>query len=381
MARKKRKKRSILPLLFILPAIAGAFVLLLFIANYFLSIQTDAYQLYGPPNQSLSFYDKFNLSLRLVRDQNHLFEITDTEVEHHFEISSGESPYQIADNLFNAGLIPNSSSMIDYLIYKGYDTKLLTGEFIITTPNTPIEIALTLIDPSAIILEIYILPGWRVEEVADHLEVSGILNFEKQEFLSLAANLPLDSPLPPNLPYSASVEGFLSPGTYIIQRDITEEQLLELFLQGFAENIDEELITAFSRNGLSLYEAVIMASIIEREVVLDEEKPLIASVFYNRLNAGWKLETDPTVQYAVSSSTNLWKNPLTWDDLNFDSPYNTYIYYGLPPGPISNPNLDTLTAVAYPSVSPYFFFRAKCDGSNSHTFSITFEEHLAAGCD
>jgi UPF0755 protein len=107
---------------------------------------------------------------------------------------------------------------------------------------------------------------------------------------------------------------------------------------------------------------------------------MIASVFFNRLNAGWKLETDPTVQYAVSTPENWWKNPLTWDDLAFDSLYNTYLYYGLPPGPISNPALSTIEAVTYPAESPYFFFRAKCDGSNSHTFSITFEEHLLAGC-
>jgi UPF0755 protein len=381
MPKRKSKKRSILPFLFILLILAGALILFLYAANYFLSIQNDAYQLYGPPDPGLTIIEKFNLSRRLVRDRDYLLELTEIEAEHRFDISPGESPYQVADNLYNNQLIPSSISMIDYLIYKGYDTKLLTGSFIITTPNTPIEIALTLIDPNAIILEVFILPGWRVEEIADHLAISGIMNFDRNEFLSIASSLPIDSPLPPNLPLSASVEGFLAPGTYVIQREISEDELLDMFMQDFAANIDDDLITALSNNGLSLFEAVTLASIIEREVVLDEEKPLIASVFYNRLNAGWMLETDPTVQYAVSSPGNWWPNPLTYADLEFDSPYNTYLYYGLPPGPISNPNIDTLRAVAYPDESPYFFFRAKCDDSHSHSFSITYEEHLEAGCD
>ncbi len=381
MPKRKKKKRSLLPLIFFLLLIAGAIFLLLFTANYFLSIQNDAYQLYGPPDPGLTIIEKLKLSMRLVRDRDYLLNMTEVEAEHHFGISSGESPYQVADNLYQNQLIPSAVSMIDYLLYKGYDTKLLTGTFIINTPNTPIEIALTLIDPSAIVLEVFILPGWRVEEIAAHLAVSGIMNFDKNEFLSIASSLPIDSPLPPNLPLSASVEGFLAPGTYVIQREISEAELLDMFMQEFAANIDDDLIAALSDNGLSLFEAVTLASIIEREAVLDEEKALIASVFYNRLNAGWLLETDPTVQYAVSSADNWWPNPLTYADLEFDSPYNTYLYYGLPPGPISNPNIDTLVAVAYPDDSPYFFFRAKCDGSNSHTFSITYEEHLEAGCD
>jgi UPF0755 protein len=381
MPKRKKKKRSLLPLIFFLLLIAGAIFLLLFTANYFLSIQNDAYQLYGPPDPGLTIIEKLKLSMRLVRDRDYLLNMTEGEAKHHFDISSGESPYQVADNLYNNQLIPSAVSMIDYLLYKGYDTKLLTGTFIINTPNTPIEIALTLIDPSAIVLEVFILPGWRVEEIADHLAVSGIMDFDKNEFLSIASSLPIDSPLPPNLPLSASVEGFLAPSTYVIQREISEADLLDMFMQEFAANIDDDLIAALSDNGLSLFEAVTLASIIEREAVLDEEKALIASVFYNRLNAGWLLETDPTVQYAVSSPDNWWPNPLTYADLEFDSPYNTYLYYGLPPGPISNPNIDTLVAVAYPDDSPYFFFRAKCDGSNSHTFSITYEEHLEAGCD
>lgn len=381
MPRKRRRKRSLLPFLFILPAIAGTIFVLFYIVNYFGNIQSEAYQFFGPADPELSLYQKFNLSMRLNRDKKALLETNELEGDILFEISSGDNPFRIADRLFENGMVPDPDRIIDYLLYKGYDTKLLTGSFQITNPNTPIEIIHTLIDPDAIVVEVYILAGWRVEEIAENLEYSGLLDFNKEEFLSLAKSNSLNDSLPFNLPTNANLEGFLAPGTYVVKRNISEAELLDRFLQEFANNISEGLVTDLANNGLSLYEAVTMASIIEREIILDEEKPMIAAVFYNRLNSGWKLETDPTVQYAVSNSDNWWKNPLTWDDLNFDSPYNTYFYYGLPPGPISNPAISTINAVAYPAASSYYFFRAKCDGSFSHTFSVTYEEHLNAGCD
>ena len=128
---------------------------------------------------------------------------------------------------------------------------------------------------------------------------------------------------------------------------------------------------------------MILASIVEREAVKDEEKPLIASVYLNRLKIGMKLDADPTVQYALGfdfTNGTWWKNPLSLNDLQFDSPFNTYIYAGLPPAPIANPGLNSLQAVAFPAETPYYFFRAKCDGSGFHFFSETFEEHVANGC-
>ena len=110
----------------------------------------------------------------------------------------------------------------------------------------------------------------------------------------------------------------------------------------------------FANPGLSVYQAVILASIVERESIQDEEMTLIASVFLNRLNIGMTLGSDPTIQYALgfdSVQNTWWKNPLSLADLKFDSPYNTYIYAGLPPAPISNPSLDALQAVAFPEVS------------------------------
>jgi UPF0755 protein len=162
------------------------------------------------------------------------------------------------------------------------------------------------------------------------------------------------------------------------------DDVLAAMLAEFSNQVDQTLRDGFSRQGMTVYDAVTLASIIEKEAVVDEEKPMIASVFYNRLAAGMRLETDPTVQYALGyqeESGAWWKAPLTLDDFGVESPYNTYIVYGLPPTPISNPGLSSLHAVAFPAETPYFYFRATCDGSGRHLFAITYEEHLDNACE
>jgi len=128
---------------------------------------------------------------------------------------------------------------------------------------------------------------------------------------------------------------------------------------------------------------VTLASIVQREAIVVDEQPMIASVFYNRLRKPMKLDSDPTVQYAVGynqSQKTWWTNPLSVKDLKIDSLYNTYIKVGLPPSPIASPGLSALRAVAYPAQSPYFYFRARCDGSGLHAFSSTYDEHLNNSC-
>jgi UPF0755 protein len=122
---------------------------------------------------------------------------------------------------------------------------------------------------------------------------------------------------------------------------------------------------------------------VERESVEAAEMPLIASVFLNRLEIGMSLDADSTVQYAIGyneTQQTWWTNPLQGEDLLFDSPYNTYLYPGLPPGPIANPGLNAVRAVAFPAQTPYYYFRAACDGSGEHLFAETYEEHVQNAC-
>jgi UPF0755 protein len=147
--------------------------------------------------------------------------------------------------------------------------------------------------------------------------------------------------------------------------------------------ITPEMSAAFETNGLSLYQALIMASMVEKEARLSAEMSLIASVFYNRIEANMRFQSDPTVQYAIGFDENQetwWVNPLPAGFDQIDSPYNTYRYEGFPPTPICTPSIDALLAVANPAESDYFFFRAKCDGSGEHNFARTYEEHQNFAC-
>jgi UPF0755 protein len=189
--------------------------------------------------------------------------------------------------------------------------------------------------------------------------------------------------MPPDYAEFTSFEGLLLPGTYKIKRDIKIYDFLTLFMRSFDQKVNDEIRAGFKQQGLTLHQAVVLASIVEREAMLDEEKPIIASVFLNRIHSGIKLESDPTVQYALGYdeiNKTWWKNPLSADDLNVDSPYNTYVNAGFPPAPISNPGIKALRAVAFPANTAYYFFRAKCDQSGGHEFSKTYEEHAAKAC-
>ncbi|MCA9967129.1 MAG: endolytic transglycosylase MltG, partial [Anaerolineales bacterium] len=203
-----------------------------------------------------------------------------------------------------------------------------------------------------------------------------------QEFLAIGRReRPFDlTPYPylTNLPPENTLEGYLFPGQYRIPVTTTAAELVAMMLARFDSEVTPALRQGFGAQGLTLHEAVTLASIVEREGVVAEERPLIASVFHNRLRAAMPLQADPTVQYALGSATGeWWKSPLDVADLSLDSPYNTYQIPALPPGPINSPSLSSLQAVAEPAQSSYLFFVANCDGQNRHLFSITYEEHQA----
>ena len=183
-----------------------------------------------------------------------------------------------------------------------------------------------------------------------------------------------------SLPDGASLEGYLLPDRYAITAETTAPALIDLMLARFDEQVTPAMRQAYGALGLSLRDAVTLASIIEREAVLAEEKPLMAAVFLNRLATGMPLQADPTVQYALGFVDGTWwKSPLSAADLQVNSPYNTYLIPALPPGPISNPSLVSLLAVANPADVDYLFFVLDCAAATpgAHAFSVTYEEHLA----
>jgi UPF0755 protein len=346
-------------------------------------VSTVVFDRYGEPTPDLSFVQKIKLSLELyIKGDSLFFSPVISTGEVFFQVENGQSIYDISEQLRAAGYIQSVDSFINYLIYRGYDRRIQSGKFIITDGMNGIDIARKLINPIPEKIYFVVLPGWRAEEIADALVYSG-LSFTADDFLR-AVRYPTQNMLPESFSELSSLEGYLAPGEYYFDREITSSEFIGALTQRFAENISQDLKTAITDKGLSFSEAVILASIVERESIVDEEMPMIASVFLNRYEIGMKLDSDPTVQYAVGyneKQDTWWTNPLSMNDLNFDSVFNTYIYSGLPPHPICNPSLQAIQAVAYAADTPYFYFRAKCDSSGKHEFARSYEEHLLNGCE
>jgi UPF0755 protein len=338
---------------------------------------------FGSPSPRLSTIQKIFYSARLMVNHSDLTVPANAFGEpQSFTIQIGESVGSIANRLENQGLVRNADAFRIYMVYAGLDTSVQAGNYEISPTLNSIDIAQSLQDATPQEVRFTVLAGWRIEEVAAALPTSG-LNILPDELLRTARE-PQTQIFPPGLPQVTNLEGFIYPGVYQFDRAIAADDMLAAFLQRFDENVTPELRAGFERQGLDLYQAVIMASIVEREAVVDEEAPMIASVFLNRWRIGMKLDSDPTVQYAVgynSEQETWWTNPLSFADIATKSPYNTYNQAGLPPGPICNPGAAALQAVAFPAQSPYYFFRARCDGSGKHNFAISYAEHLEFGCD
>jgi len=355
-------------------------ILCLLLIGILVGIPTLATRQYGAPSPALDPLNQLEFSARLLWYGRLLTQPVNSQgSEQQFAIEPGESVPSVSIRLEEVGLIRNAAAFRSYLIYTGLDTSMQAGDYTLSPALSIIDIARELQDATPEQVDFVILPGWRIEEIADSLLTSG-LEITPDEFLEAASSAPpgLDF-----LPASVSTEGFLYPDTYILPRETTAQQLVGEFLRNFRQHLTIELRDGFARQGLDVYQAVTLASIVQREAVIPEEQPQIASVFINRLNMGMKLDSDPTAQYALGYNAiqgTWWSNPLSAADLQVDSPYNTYLYAGLPPGPIANPSLTALRSVAFPAETPYYFFRARCDGSGLHEFAVTFEEHLQNAC-
>lgn len=304
-----------------------------------------------------------------------------------FTIDAGSNANQVAINLVKEGVIaPQRENLfLNYLRFYGLDAMLEAGKYEIPPKATIPELAGILTDSVGGKVELRFLEGWRSEEIANYLRVTRPAKIDSAEFLAIVNRTqPFDlSPYPflAQLTPTDSLEGFLFPDLYVIPIDTTAPQLIDKMLAKFNLTVTDLMRQAYGVAGLSIPDAVNLAAIVEREAVVEDEMPIIASVYFNRLRAGMKLDADPTVQYAVgyqAENDSWWKVPLSMADLQINSPYNTYQNVGLPPAPIANPGIKALQAVADPAQTDYIFFVAGCNPQNpsTHLFSITYEEHL-----
>jgi len=292
-----------------------------------------------------------------------------------FVVEPGESAATIAARLEELGLVTDGELFRMFIRYHGIDANLEAGEYVLRPNMTMAEIAETLQHARIEEVTVTIPEGWRAEQVAQMLAKENIVDGD--EFLALVRGGKFDYSVLRDRPEESSLEGFLFPETYRIPAQAEAEDLIERMLSTLEERFTPELRQLAAERGMTIYEVMTLASIVEREAAIAEERPLIADVFLNRLEQDMFLRADPTVQYAkgYDATTGQWWAPVTVEDWEaVDSPYSTYLYPGLPPGPICSPGLSAIQAVLEPADTEYLFFLAKGDGS--HAFATTYEEHL-----
>ncbi len=333
---------------------------------------------FGRPAAGLSLWQRWRLSTALLRAHEALFTPLPATAGATLVVSPGETATAIAHRLQQQGLVPDAAAFLAYLRYKGWDTDLQAGKFHFTHPMSPVALAKALRHRPPTEAVVVILPGWRREEVAAALPSSG-LALPPARFLQATSHAE-GYPLPFTVPAGASLEGFLAPGRYTLPRDADAQAVIAPMLAQAAASMSPAWQKAVRAHGLSPYQGLILASIVQRETHYSEEMPHIAAVYLNRLRRGMALEADPTVQYALGKAGVWWPSPLNAADLHTPSPYNTYLHPGLPPAPIANPSSAALHAVAAAPPTDDLFFRAACDGSGRHVFSRTFQEHLGHAC-
>lgn len=299
---------------------------------------------------------------------------SDTTVE--VSIAQGRSPEDIGKDLEDAGAIESATQFETLVSLLGYQGSLQAGEYEFTRSTPELDAVYRVRDGLVSARSVTVREGWRLEEAADAFAAQGI---PRAEFIAQARVRNFEFAFLEPLPGNVSLEGYLYPARYPVRKDDTATEVIAALLQGFEGNVPAGLAAQAEETGLSLHDVVTLASIIEREAIVPEERPVMAQVFLRRLREGIPLGADPTVQYAVAADPDsveqhgYWKRELSRADLEIDSPYNTYQESGLPPGPISNPRLDSMLAVVNPADTNFLYFVAKPDGS--HAFASTLEEH------
>lgn len=311
-----------------------------------------------------------------------------------FTVAQGEAVLTIASNLQAAGLINNPDLFMDYVLYHGIDSQLQAGTYYLQQTQTIPEIAYALTDASRATIPFLVLEGWRLEEIEAVIDSNPLLDFSGADFhavvgpgADIPANFKTRVGMPNVLKNGAppSLEGFLYPARYELRPGITPIELRDAMLEAFNARVTSEMYQMAAQQGLTMYEVVTLASIVEREAVVDDEKPIIASVYLNRLRLPMNLDADPTVQYAMGTPGDWWPSITQADYYGLtgvpNQSYSTYLNDGLPPGPIAAPSLSSIMAVLEPAQTEYFYFRADCDNQR-HVFFLLNQQgdHAAFTC-
>ncbi|WP_041619088.1 endolytic transglycosylase MltG [Stanieria cyanosphaera] len=294
-----------------------------------------------------------------------------------FTVSPGTAGQQIGQQLIQAGLIKSSEAWKLWVWWQQKQDPtggFKAGTYLLSPQDNLPAIAEKIWRGELMQTKFTIPEGWSIQQMAQYFESVGY--FSAEDFVAAASKIPTDKYpwLPPNLPH---LEGFLYPDTYKISSDRigNPQDIIEVMLNQFQQIALPVYQENKKQTNLSLLEWVTLASIVEKEAVVKDERGLIAGVFTQRLKRGMTLGSDPTVEYGLGIKQTA-DRPLTFAEVATPSPYNTYINAGLPPTPIASPGIASLEATLKPESTEYLYFVARYDGT--HVFSKTLAEHEAA---
>jgi UPF0755 protein len=287
-----------------------------------------------------------------------------------FEVHPGETLTQVADRLQKEGLITDAKRFV-YLsrVYVSRGS-VRVGEYELRTNMYPMDVLSVITSGKSVERALTFQEGLNRYEMAELFEKNGFGS--KEDFLQASENrrlaqqlLGLDIP---------TLEGYLFPDTYRLNKFTGAVGLVRTMVSKY--KTVRSTLPAEGHGGLNPHQVVILASVIEKETGAPAERPLISSVFHNRLKVGMRLQSDPTILYGILDATKIFKANITRADLHDPTPYNTYTIKGLPIGPISNPGRESLSAALNPQQSEYFYFVSRNDGT--HVFSVSYKDHQAA---
>lgn len=302
---------------------------------------------------------------------NHPFSADPEALTKVVRIPQGMLARDIANLLDEEGIISNPILFRIILKVDGAEQSLQAGSYLLSPHMRPLEIIEHLRSGHVQTERVVIPEGFGIKQIAEILSQRGLA--DQDRFVELASNaiLVFGEDVPLDLPIS-SLEGYLYPDTYHFNEGQTEEDLIGQMIDRFIAVTEAEVIPLLEDGGFSLHDVVTLASIVELEIMVDRERPVVASVYLNRLAIDMPLQADPTVRYVTPEQ----RPQVLYRDLEIESPYNTYRNRGLPPGPIASPGLASMLAVLNPAETEYFFFVSRRDGT--HEFTETYNDHLRA---
>lgn len=284
-----------------------------------------------------------------------------------FIITKGDGVRKISANLEKEGIISQDLTFMVYLKLSRLSSSIQAGEYKLSGSMSPLTIADILTKGRVSSKKITIPEGWTIDDISTYLEKQGVAR--KSDFIA-ATQKSYNYDFLADKPVSQDLEGYLFPDTYQLSATANAEDIVKMMLDNFGQRLTPSIRASIKGSGMSTYEVVTLASIVEREVSKPEDRKVVAGIFLNRLNTGMALESCATIQYILKSN----EERFSYEQTRVESPYNTYIHAGLPMGPIGNPGTDSIQAVLFPEKTDYlYFFSAK----GTTYYSKTLEEHEA----